>query len=128
MNLPITSWTLAVLCLLLIALSLNISRLRLRYRVSFGDGGRKDLLAATRLHGNALEQSLLFVLLLLAQEAMAAPRAWLLGLAFTFVAVRVGHAVAGYARVLPARQLAHVVTLALQLASAAQLLRLVGWP
>jgi uncharacterized protein len=128
MNLPITAWTLAVLCLLLTALSLNISRLRVRYRVSFGDGGHKDLLAATRLHGNALEQSLLFVVLLLAQEALAAPRAWLLTLALVFVVARGTHALAGYARVLLPRQIAHAVSVLAQVASAIQILRTVGWP
>ena len=56
---------LALLALLLTALSLNVSRLRMRHRVSFGDGGHRDLMVAVRAHGNALEQSLLFGLLLL---------------------------------------------------------------
>ena len=50
----ITAASLAVLAVLLTALSLRISALRLRYRTSFGDGGHKDLLLAIRAHGNTL--------------------------------------------------------------------------
>jgi uncharacterized membrane protein YecN with MAPEG domain len=107
---------LALLAVLLTALSLNVSRLRMRYRVSFGDGGHKDLMVAVRAHGNALEQSLLFALLLLAADyAMALPmgQAGLVGLAF--VSVRVVHAAALFARVMGLRQAAHVATVLLQL-------------
>ncbi|RYF38034.1 MAG: glutathione S-transferase [Comamonadaceae bacterium] len=106
---------LALLAVLLTALSLHISRLRLRYRVSFGDGGHKDLLVAVRAHGNALEQSLLFGLLLLAAEASAAlAPTWLAGAGIAFIAVRIVHAAAMFGRRLGWRQAAHVVSVLLQ--------------
>jgi uncharacterized protein len=123
-SIPITSITLALLTVLLTALSLHISRLRIRYQQSFGDGGHKPLMVAVRMHGNALEQSLLFGLLLLAQELMRVPNGWLIGLAATFVVARVMHAVAGFARVLLARQIAHALTVLVQLISVYQLLSL----
>lgn len=114
---------LAVLALLLTALSLNVSRLRVRHRVSFGDGGHKDLMVAVRAHGNALEQSLLFGLLLLAADhAMALPMglAGLVGL--VFIAVRILHAIALFARVMGLRQAAHVASVGLQLGLAGAIL------
>ncbi len=41
----------AALALLLVALSINISRLRIAHKISFGDGGIKELTAAVRAHG-----------------------------------------------------------------------------
>lgn len=121
---PTTAQVLAVLALLLTALSLNVSRLRLKYRVSFGDEGHKDLTVAIRAHGNALEQCLVFAVLLLTLEyqsaGMAAQLAWL---GPVFVVARVVHAVAIFRRWLRLRQLAHVLSLLAQLALAMALLR-----
>jgi uncharacterized protein len=71
-----TALTCAALALILTGLSLHISRLRIRYRVSFGDGGHKDLQVAIRAHGNALEQSVLLILLMLLMELMRPDGAW----------------------------------------------------
>lgn len=107
---------LALLAVLLTALSVNVSRLRMRYRVSFGHGGHKDLMVAVRAHGNALEQSLLFGLLLLASDyAMALPMGMSGAVGLCFVAVRVVHAAALFGRVMGLRQVAHVATVLLQL-------------
>jgi uncharacterized membrane protein YecN with MAPEG domain len=111
--------SLALLALLLTALSLHVSRLRLRHRVSFGDGGHKDLLAAMRAHGNALEQSLLYAVLALAAVALpgASPRALAVS-AMVFVAARVLHAAALFGRRLLLRQAAHVASTLVHLALA----------
>jgi uncharacterized protein len=85
--------TLALLALGLTLLSLNVSRLRLKHRVSFGDGGHKDLLLAVRAHGNTLEQALLYAPLALAHALLAA------GL---------------FGRQLRLRQLAHLASVAVQ--------------
>lgn len=71
LELPITSCSAALAAVLLTGLSLNVSRLRMRHRISLGSGGHKALQLAVRAHGNALEQSLLFFLLLLIAEAQA---------------------------------------------------------
>ena len=69
-TLTLAATTLVTLALLLTALSLHVSRLRLRYRQTWGDGGYKDLATAIRTHGNTLEQSMLFGLLLLAHAQL----------------------------------------------------------
>lgn len=114
----------ALLTLLLIGLSINVSRLRLRYKVSHGDGGHKDLLVAVRAHGNALEQSLLFAVLLLALEARhGAGMSIIPMLGVGFLLARALHVVAVFMRWLPLRQAAHVASLAAQLVAVFALLR-----
>ena len=117
----ITAATAVALALWLTALSLNVSRLRLRHKLSYGHGAHKDLEAAVRAHGNTLEQSLLFLLLLLLTELHwpgAGGLAWLGG---AFVVSRVLYGMAVFSRRLPLRQLSHVVSLVLQLALVATL-------
>lgn len=117
--------SLAVLALLITGLSLRVSQLRLRHRVSFGDGGHKALLMAVRAHGNALEQTTLYGVLALAGLALPAPPApVLMGGAAVFTLARLVHAAALFGRQLAVRQVAHVastlvhVVLALALAAA----------
>jgi uncharacterized protein len=122
-HLPTTSLALAALTLLLTALSLNVSRLRMRYRATYGDAGHKDLMAAVRAHGNSLEQSLLFVALLGAVELMAGlDEAKLLAAAALFVAARVLYSAAVFTRRLSLRQVAHGVSVSLQVAMATVIL------
>ena len=42
--------------LLLIKFSFDVVRLRMQYRVSYGDGGFSELQSAIRIHGNAVDQ------------------------------------------------------------------------
>jgi uncharacterized protein len=118
----ISALSCAALALLLTALSLNISRLRIRYRVSFGDGGHKDLLVAVRAHGNTLEQSILFGLLLLVLELHRPGAQALVWIAAIFVGARVLHSVAVFSRQLLLRQVAHAMSVLCQLAVVAGLL------
>jgi uncharacterized protein len=118
-HLNITSLTLAALALLLTALSLNVSRLRMRYRATYGDAGHKDLMVAVRAHGNSLEQSLLFIALLGAVEWMAGLGAnTLTATAALFVAARLLYAAAVFTRRLSLRQIAHSASVLLQVALA----------
>ena len=41
--------------LLLIKFSFDVVRLRMQYRVAYGDGGFSELQSAIRIHGNAVE-------------------------------------------------------------------------
>lgn len=119
---PITSVTASVLALVLAALSINISRLRIRYKVSFGFAQHKDLEVAIRAHGNTLEQALVFLPLLLLAEMQQPALPWLGGMGLAFVCTRLAHSAAVFSRQLRLRQLAHMVTVVLQLAIASQLL------
>jgi uncharacterized protein len=117
-----TALTCAALALLLTGLSLNISRLRIRYRVSFGAGGHKDLQVAIRAHGNALEQSVLLILLMLLMELQRPGWSAVAVVGGVFVAARVLHAVAIFSRQLLMRQIAHGLSVLCQLALAIGLL------
>lgn len=98
----------AVLALLLIALSLNVSRLRMRYRVSFGDADNPALTAAIRAHGNSLEQSTLFILLLyFIDTSTSLSAAWVIGLGVAFVVLRLSYCAALLGRQLLLRQVSH---------------------
>jgi uncharacterized protein len=102
----------AILALLLIGLSLNISRLRMRHQVPFGDGGKPDLIKAVRAHGNSLEQSLLFIILLYLGEAtgqIGGPLTAALG--FAFIMLRVLYCTGLFARILLLRQASHALTM-----------------
>lgn len=118
------SLTLAFLALLLTGLSLNVSRLRLRYRVTFGDGGQPALLAAIRAHGNALEQTALFGLLALAGATLVPTAPLILQVScVVFCLARVVHVLAVFSRRLRLRQAAHVATVLTQLLLAGGLAR-----
>jgi uncharacterized protein len=118
----LTALTSALLALLLIGLSLNISRLRIRYKQSFGDGGHKDLLLAIRAHGNTLEQGLLFALLMLLMELTQPAWGMLGAVGAVFLLARLLHALAMFQRLLLLRQIAHGVSVVCQLALALALL------
>ncbi|MTD25635.1 MAPEG family protein [Erwinia sorbitola] len=72
--------------LFIIKFSLDVVRLRRQYRISIGDGGVSDLQLAIRIHGNAVENIPIAVLLLVMMEMNGAD-IWmlhLLGLFFFF--------------------------------------------
>lgn len=120
----IAAATLATLALLLTALSLHVSRLRMRHRQTWGDGGHQDLAVAVRTHGNTLEQSLLFGLLVLAlAQAGGTTATALAAVCCTFVLARIVYCTAAFGRRLPWRQAAHALTLLCQLAATLLLLR-----
>lgn len=121
-TLTLAATTLVTLALLLTALSLHVSRLRLRYRQTWGDGGHKDLATAIRTHGNTLEQSMLFGLLLLAHAQLhsATPGA-LAAACAAFVLARLLYCIGAFARRLAWRQAAHAITLLAQLTATALL-------
>lgn len=120
---PYSAYTAALLMLLLIALSVNISRLRLAHKISFGDGGVKELTLAVRAHGNSFEQSLLFVLLLYFVETRAqVDTRTVLALGSAFVLIRVIYCASLFLHALPIRQVAHGLTVLLQIIAAALIL------
>ncbi|WP_322865391.1 MAPEG family protein [Aquicoccus sp. G2-2] len=62
-----------LLALLLVALSINVSRARIGQRVSVGDGGNKLVIKAMRAQANFVEYAPMGVLLLALLEAQGAP-------------------------------------------------------
>lgn len=73
-------------------LALNISRLRMREKVSNGDGDKLVLKKAIRAHANGVEHVTIFGLCVLALEAGAASTALLATLVLGFTLGRIAHA------------------------------------
>lgn len=65
--------------LLLIKLSYNVIRLRMQYRVSYGDGGFYELQTAIRVHGNAVEYIPIAAILMVIME-MNGAEVWMIHL------------------------------------------------
>ena len=62
--------------LLLIKFSFDVVRLRMQYRVGYGDGGFSELQVAIRVHGNAVEYVPIGLILLLFMEMNGALTGW----------------------------------------------------
>ena len=121
---PYSAYTAAALAFLLVALSIHISRLRLKHRIAFGDGGNKNLTMAMRAHGNSLEQSVIFMPLLYFIDMHAGVDGTVvLALGAGFVVARVVYCAALFMRILPVRQVAHVATMLLLIGAAG----LIAW-
>lgn len=94
MALPVTMTLTAICGLLLVALALRISTLRMRHKVAFGDGGNAALMRAIRVHANTAEHAPIFILLALAYELARGATAFLVAIVAVFVLARIGFAVA----------------------------------
>lgn len=70
---PATTLAAAVLGVLIVALAGRVSVLRLRHKVSLGDGDNRELARAIRAHGNTVEWVPLFLVMLLAYELIVGP-------------------------------------------------------
>ena len=75
----------------LVAVSLSISLLRIKYRVSFGDGGNTRLRKVIRIHMNGVEQVPIFGMLILALALMGISEVYIGALVMVFSAARVSH-------------------------------------
>ncbi len=92
MNAPITALYAGFTGLLLLALSYQVVRNRIRARVSLGAGEDKGLLRAMRVQANLAEYAPIVLILMLLLELQGAS-AWLLhGSGAAFVIARVAHA------------------------------------
>ena len=73
-------------------LALNVSRNRIQLRVANGDGGRVEMKAAIRAHGNAVEHVTIFGFVVLAMSFASAPDLVLGSLVGLFTLSRLLHA------------------------------------
>lgn len=88
----VTGFYAALLGLLLMTLSLNVIRLRYKYRQGIMDGGHKELALAIRVQGNFIEYVPMALILMFFDEAVKYP-AWALHvLGVCLVAGRIAHA------------------------------------
>ncbi|HJO35318.1 MAG TPA: MAPEG family protein [Gammaproteobacteria bacterium] len=105
----------ALTMLLLLALSINISRLRVRHQVSFGHGDIEALRRAIRAHANLVEHGLPVGLLVLALVLEGANEGAMLALVLAFLLTRLLHAAGMLAGVRPARRSGAGLTYLLEL-------------
>ena len=63
-----TPWYIAINGLLLLALSVNVVRFRVKHRVNLGDGGQPELRQAMRVQGNFAEYVPMALLMIAAFE------------------------------------------------------------
>lgn len=93
MQIPVTATCAALGGLLILALALRVSLLRMRYRIALGDGGNAELLRAIRTHANTVEFLPIFVILSLCYELYAGANGALMTLVALFLFARVSFAV-----------------------------------
>lgn len=92
MSLPITSLYAALAALLLLGLAARIPRLRRRHQIGIGDGDQPDLALAVRVHGNAVENIPIALVLLALLEIQGGASAGLHVAGATFLVGRALHA------------------------------------
>jgi uncharacterized membrane protein YecN with MAPEG domain len=112
----------AIFALLLVALSINVIRLRYADRVSLGDGGKERLTRAIRVQGNFCEYVPMALLLMLLLELNGAGAQVLHGLGIALLAGRLAHAYSLVADILRIRQIGMLLTFGTLLAGAGLLL------
>ncbi len=78
--------------LLLVVLSLQVSRLRYRHGVSLGDGGHAELLRAIRVHANFAEYTPLALLVVVAVDLVGHAEWIVHGLGVALIVGRICHA------------------------------------
>ncbi|MDY6943936.1 MAG: MAPEG family protein [Pseudomonadota bacterium] len=109
--------------LMVIALALNVSSLRIRLKVANGDGGRVELKRAIRAHANGVEHVTMFGLIVLALSLLAAQDTWLAALVGAFTLARILHAAGMLASQFNLRRVGASVTYLAELAGVLLLLR-----
>ena len=89
--LPITLTIAGAAALLNLWLGARVSQLRIRDKVSIGDGGNQAVAARMRAHANFVEYAPFFLILLGLVELARGPQTWLWGIGILFVLGRLMH-------------------------------------
>ena len=90
---PITTLYAGLLGVLFMLLSYLVVRARQRFKINLGMGPEGQLEREIRVHGNFVEYTPLFILLLLLAELGAAPAYLLHGAGASYVVARILHAI-----------------------------------
>lgn len=107
---------------LVVALALNVSRLRIQRRIPHGDGGDRTMQHAIRAHANAVEHGVWMALLLLALSAQPGALAWVAGIGLVYTLARFIHAFGMLGRRFNARRIGAGLTYFAQVMAIAVLL------
>ncbi|MCA9693002.1 MAG: MAPEG family protein [Myxococcales bacterium] len=113
----------AVLLLLVTFLSTHVSSLRIKHRISLGEGENRDLFRAIRAHANALEHVVPFVLLSLLLEETTGLSDLVLIAGVAFIVARLLHAFGMLRRIHRARQLGATLSVMIEIVLGVLLLR-----
>ncbi len=108
--------------IILVVLSTYVSVLRIRYKVSHGDGDNKHLRTAIRTHANGMEQAPIFALVLLGLVFSEVNQMYLAFLALLFTFTRICHAIGMIKKVHVMRRVGAGLTYLLQIIAALSLL------
>jgi hypothetical protein len=90
-TLPITLTIAAAAALINIWLGVRVSQLRLRHKVSVGEGGNAQVTARMRAHGNFIEYTPFFLILLALVELSRGSKTWLWAVAIVYILGRLAH-------------------------------------
>ena len=90
-TLPITLTIAAAAALINIWLATRVSQVRLRDKVSIGDGGNERLACRVRAHSNFVEYAPFFLILLALIEMSQGSQQWLWWVAILFILARLAH-------------------------------------
>ena len=99
---------------IILFLAINVSRLRIKHRISWGDGNNKDLMKAIRVHANGIEQLPIYGLLILALIFSGTSNSVLAYLSIAFTFSRLTHAYGMLYRKPILRQVGVAITYLLQ--------------
>jgi uncharacterized membrane protein YecN with MAPEG domain len=99
---------------IILFLAINVSRLRIKHRISWGDGNNKDLMKAIRVHANGIEQLPIYGLLILALIFSGTSNSVLAYLSIAFTFSRLTHAYGMLYRKPILRQVGAAITYLLQ--------------
>jgi uncharacterized protein len=110
---PITAVFAGALALMLVGISIRVTRLRAKKKISLADGGDKEMQAAIRVQGNFIEYVPMALLLMGLLESAGA-RHWIVYLfGALLVMARIAHAFALYTGFFPMRVVGTSTTWAL---------------
>lgn len=90
-TLPITLTIAAAAVLINIWLGTRVSQLRLRHKVSVGEGGNPQIAGRMRAHANFIEYTPFFLILLALVELSKGSETWLWGVAILYILGRLAH-------------------------------------
>jgi uncharacterized membrane protein YecN with MAPEG domain len=90
-TLPITLTIAAAAVLINIWLGTRVSQMRLRHKVSVGEGGNPQVATRMRAHANFIEYTPFFLILLALVELSQGSKTWLWGVAIVYILGRLAH-------------------------------------
>ncbi len=93
MSLVVSGLYISICALLLVVLTFRVIKLRRKHKIGVGTNDNRELLLATRVHGNYLENAPIILLLLAVAEANGLAAVYLHCFGTVLVVARLSHAI-----------------------------------